>query len=61
MRITYSQIGAFIRIMVSIIHSDDGNAAEVSHVAGTAIVTLEKEVADDVLKSAVESKGYKVL
>ena len=36
-------------------------SAEVSHVAGTAIVTLEKEVADDVLKSAVESKGYKVL
>lgn len=33
MRITYSQIGAFIRIMVSIIHSDDGNAAEASHVA----------------------------
>ena len=36
-------------------------SAEVSHVAGTAIVTLEKEVADDVLKSAVEGKGYKVL
>ena len=36
-------------------------SAEVSHVAGTAIVTLEKEVSDDVLKSAVEGKGYKVL
>ena len=36
-------------------------SAEVSHVAGTAVVTLEKEVADDVLKSAVEGKGYKVL
>ncbi len=36
-------------------------SAEVSHVAGTAIVTLEKEVADDVLKTAVEGKGYKVL
>ena len=36
-------------------------SAEVSHVAGTAIVTLEKEVADDVLKDAVEGKGYKVL
>ena len=35
--------------------------AEVSHVAGTAIVTLEKDVADDVLKAAVEGKGYKVL
>lgn len=36
-------------------------SAEVSHVAGTAVVTLEKEVADDVLKTAVEGKGYKVL
>ena len=36
-------------------------SAEVSHVAGTAIITLEKEVADDVLKTAVEGKGYKVL
>ncbi len=36
-------------------------AAEVSHTAGTAIVTLEKEVADEVLKEAVEGKGYKVL
>ena len=36
-------------------------SAEVSHVAGTAIVTLEKEVADSVLKEAVEGKGYKVL
>ena len=36
-------------------------SAEVSHVAGTAIVTLEKDVADSVLKEAVEGKGYKVL
>lgn len=36
-------------------------SAEVSHVAGTAIVTLEKEVTDEVLKTAVEGKGYKVL
>ena len=36
-------------------------SAEVSHVAGTAVVTLEKEVTDDVLKGAVEEKGYKVL
>lgn len=36
-------------------------SAEVSHVAGTAIVTLEKEVDDNVLKEAVEGKGYKVL
>ena len=40
----------------------DGVAsAEVSHVAGTAVVTLEKEVADAILKEAVEGKGYKVL
>ena len=36
-------------------------SAEVSHTAGTAIITLEKEVADTVLKDAVEGKGYKVL
>ena len=36
-------------------------SAEVSHVAGTAVVTMEKEVADSVLKEAVEGKGYKVL
>ena len=35
--------------------------AEVSHEAGTAVVTLEKEVADDVLKKAVEDQDYKVL
>lgn len=36
-------------------------AAEVSHEAGTAVVTLNAEVADDVLKKAVEDKDYKVL
>ena len=35
-------------------------AAEVSHEAGTAVVTLTAEVADDVLKNAVEAKDYKV-
>ncbi len=35
--------------------------AEVSHEAGTAVVTLEKEVAADVLKKAVEDQDYKVL
>jgi Cu2+-exporting ATPase len=34
--------------------------AVVSHESGTAVVTLSKEVADDVLKSAVEAKDYKV-
>ena len=36
-------------------------SAEVSHVAGTAVVTLGADVADDVLKSAVEAQDYKVL
>ena len=34
--------------------------AVVSHEAGTAIVTLNAEVADDVLKKAVEDQDYKV-
>ena len=40
----------------------DGVAeAAVSHEAGTAVVTLEQEVPDDVLKTAVEEQDYKVL
>ena len=35
-------------------------AAEVSHEAGTAIVSMSAEVADAVLKDAVEAKDYKV-
>ena len=35
--------------------------AEVSHEAGTAVVTLDKDVADEVLKKAVEDQDYKVL
>ena len=35
-------------------------AAEVSHENGTAVVTLVAEVADEVLKKAVEDKDYKV-
>ena len=34
--------------------------AEVSHEAGTAVVTLNAEIADDVLKKAVEDQDYKV-
>lgn len=37
------------------------DAAQVSHTAGTAIVTLNTAVADDVLKAAVEAEGYTVL
>ena len=35
--------------------------AEVSHEKGTAVVTLQAEVADDVLKKAVEEKDYEVI
>ena len=36
-------------------------AADVSHVAGTAVVSMSAEVSDAVLKEAVEAKDYKVL
>lgn len=36
-------------------------SAEVSHEKGTAVVTLEKEIADDVLKKTVEDKDYEVI
>ncbi len=35
--------------------------AAVSHENGTAVVTLTEEIADDILKKAVEDKDYKVL
>ena len=40
---------------------DGVNQAMVSHSDGTAVVTLEKEVSDDILKKAVEEQDYKVL
>ena len=40
---------------------DGVSAAEVSHEKGTAVVSFSSEVADDVLKKAVEDKGYKVV
>jgi Cu2+-exporting ATPase len=36
------------------------DASEVSHEAGTAVVSMSAEVADAVLKEAVEAKEYKV-
>ena len=36
------------------------DAAQVSHTTGTAVVTLNASVADDVLTQAVEAKDYKV-
>ena len=35
--------------------------AVVSHEAGTAVVTLSGEIADEALKKAVEEQDYKVL
>ena len=40
---------------------DNVSEAAVSHETGTAVVSLTGEVADDVLKKAVEDKEYKVL
>ena len=39
---------------------DQVEAAEVSHEAGTAVVTLNSKISDDVLKKAVEEKDYTV-
>lgn len=36
------------------------SSAEVSHLAGTAVVTLSSAVADDELRKAVEEQGYEV-
>ncbi len=35
--------------------------AEVSHEKGTAVLSLQKDVSDDVLKSVIEAQDYKVL
>ena len=35
-------------------------SADVSHDKGTAVVALEKDVADDILTKAVEDKDFKV-
>ena len=40
---------------------DGVSEAAVSHEAGTAVVSLSSDVADAVLKEAVEAKDYKVL
>ena len=40
---------------------EDVSSAEVSHVSGSAVVTLAAPVEDEVLKKAVEAQGYDVL
>ena len=39
---------------------DGVTSAEVSHQTGTAVVTLSKDVPNDVLKKAVTDQGYEV-
>ena len=39
---------------------DGVKKAEVSHKNGTAVVTLEKGLSDDLLKQAVSDQGYQV-
>ena len=39
---------------------DGVKKAEVSYKDGTAVVTSEKEISDDVLKKAVTDQGYQV-
>jgi Cu2+-exporting ATPase len=39
---------------------DGVDNAEVSHKTGTAVVTSEKEISDDILKTAVTEQGYQV-
>ena len=39
---------------------DGVESAEVSHEKGTAVLTVSKEVSNDVLKKAVEDKDYVV-
>ena len=40
---------------------DGVSAATASHEAGTAVVTLAKDVPDEVLREAIEKQGYKVV
>ena len=39
---------------------DGVTSAEVSHKTGTAVITLVKDVSNDVLKQAVAEQGYEV-
>ena len=48
------------RVQAALEGMEGVTSAVVSHETGTAVVTLEGEVADDVLKKTVEDAGYKV-
>ena len=40
---------------------DGVTQADVSHKTGTAVVTLEKDIPDDIFKQAVADQGYQVM
>ena len=45
-----------------ILEAVDGvSAADVSHVTDSAVLTLTKDVSDELLKKVIEEQGYKVL
>ena len=48
------------KIETAIKQLDGVTNAEVSHKTGTAVVTLNQDVSDDVLKQAVAEQGYEV-
>ncbi len=49
------------RVQKVLLETDGVLSAEVSHETGTAVVTLAKDVADEVLKNTIEKEGYKVI
>lgn len=59
-RINPGNIGDEARVKKALEALPEVDEAVVSHEAGTAIVTLNAEVADDVLKKAVEDQDYPV-
>ena len=40
---------------------EEVDAALVSHESGTAVLTLNKELADDKIKAVIEAQGYKIV
>lgn len=49
------------RVQAALQQLDGVESATASHETGTAVVTLTKEIPTDILKSTVESQGYKVI
>ena len=49
------------RVKKALENVDGVAVANVSHTAGTAVVTLNKEVSNETLKKAVEDQDYSVI